>query len=103
MSTTNKFNIKYLQIAILIAIGILGLGYPLFHNMIWQDGIVDIEIDVIDLLSILPYAIWPFSIYEGMKAGFKSKRALNMNVVIVILLVAYTIFSFVRRYHPEIL
>lgn len=103
MYTTKKFNIKNVHIAVLIVIGIIGLVYPLYiqYIMTWENGFVHMEIDAVGLLSLLPYAIWPFSIYEGMKNGFESKKALNLNAIVVILLVAYTTFSLIRKYFPE--
>lgn len=88
---------KKAQIAVLTAIGIVGIGYPLLSKLAtWNNGFI--MIDVVKLLAIIPYAIWPLSIYAGMKEGYESKKALELNAIIVILLVSYTILSFARMH-----
>lgn len=100
MFITKKFDMKKVQMAILIALGVAGLGFPLFKEFeIWNNGLV--LIDVVDLLSYIPYAIWPVSMYAGMKDGFESKKALELNFVVVVLLIAYTILSILRRSYPQ--
>lgn len=100
MVTTNNLNMRTIQIAVLIAIGIVGLGDPIYNAFhLWNNGLV--EVDVITLFSLIPYAIWPISICAGMKDGFTSKKALILNIVIVLLLIAFTVLSLMRKYHPQ--